>query len=154
MGRAGRNVWTPSPQEKVKNPARLGAQRGYSKVKRDTLPEGNGGLGSIERCLKTSMNSTLSPKQHRLVPRFAPRYPPLDYPLTRLSYLSYHLMEEPHMGGKGRNINNRPQGGCSCIWSGNWGYWRRTPMKKISKIRIQSEKKFLRLPYRLCIARY
>lgn len=114
----------------------------------------SGGLGSIERCLKTSMNSTLSPKQHRLVPRFAPRYPPLDYPLTRLSYLSYHLMEEPHMGGKGRNINNRPQGGCSCIWSGNWGYWRRTPMKKISKIRIQSEKKFLRLPYRLCIARY
>ena len=38
---------TPSPQEKVKNPARLGAQRGCSKVKRDSLPEGSGGAGGI-----------------------------------------------------------------------------------------------------------
>ena len=48
---------TPSPQEKVKNPARLGAQRGCSKVKRDSLPEGSGGLASIERCLETRMDA-------------------------------------------------------------------------------------------------
>jgi len=43
IGKFRRNGWMPSPQEKVKNPARLGAQRGYSKVKRDSLPEGSGG---------------------------------------------------------------------------------------------------------------
>lgn len=43
MGKIKGDGWRPSPQEKVKNPARLGAQRGCSKVKRDSLPRGNGG---------------------------------------------------------------------------------------------------------------
>jgi hypothetical protein len=49
--------WMPSPQGKVKNPARFGAQQGCSKVKRDSLPRGNG-LASIERCLETGMNAS------------------------------------------------------------------------------------------------
>ena len=38
---------TPSPQEKVKNPARLGAQRGCSNAKRESLQRVNGGHSGI-----------------------------------------------------------------------------------------------------------
>ena len=44
----GQDGYEPSPQEKVKNSARLGPQRGCSKVKRNSLPRGNGGLAEIE----------------------------------------------------------------------------------------------------------
>ena len=38
---------SPSPEEKVKNPARLGPQRGRSHAKRDSLQRVNGGAGGI-----------------------------------------------------------------------------------------------------------